>query len=169
MDVARSFETRWGSRLLLAAALTIAGGGSGMAAQVTATVTARVEVVSTCTVSDAELDFGTYVAGQTNSLDATAVLQVSECPVRSVRIELDGGGSGNVRNRRMQDGNGNTLAYQIYSDPGMKQLIGTGRNARSLSVGTNNNASLTLYGRIPGGQVVDEGTYTDTVRVTMSF
>ncbi len=150
-------------------AALVTGGGPARAAAETATVSVRVEVVSTCTISDAELDFGTYVAGQSSPLDATATLTVTDCPVRAVRVELDGGGSGNVKNRRMSDGDGNTLAYQIYADAGMRQIVGTGRNGRSLSLGPNNGASLTLYARIPGGQVVPEGVYTDTVRVTMSF
>ncbi len=147
----------------------LAGAGPVRAATESATVSVRVEVVSTCTISDAELDFGTYVAGQSNPLDATATLRVTDCPVGSVRVELDGGGSGNVKNRRLSDGRGNALAYQIYTDPGMRQIAGTGRNGRSLSLGSDNGARLTLYARIPGGQVVPEGTYTDTVQVTMSF
>ena len=31
------------------------------------------------------------------------------------------------------------------------------------------SGSVTVYGRIPASQVVPEGTYTDTVNVTLTF
>ncbi len=157
----------------LAAALTLvlaaSGAATARAASETATLTASVEVVSTCTVSDAELDFGTYVAGQQADLEASAVIEVAECPVASVRIELDGGGSGNVRKRQLRDGQGNTLAYQLYADAGMRTVFGEGRNGRTLQLDAQGAGRVHVYGRIPGGQVVPEGSYSDTVRITMSF
>ena len=35
-------------------------------------------------------------------------------------------------------------------------------------IGTQ-SGSVTVYGRIPAGQVVPEGTYTDTVNITLTF
>lgn len=139
------------------------------AASETGTLTARVEVVSTCTVRDAEIDFGTYVSGQQDDVDATAVIEVAECPVGSVRLELDGGGSGNVRKRQMRDGSGHTVDYQIYADSARRTVFGDGRSGRTLQLDAQGSGRVTVYARIPGGQVVPEGVYTDTVRVTMSF
>ena len=49
------------------------------------------------------------------------------------------------------DGTGGT---QVYSDP---------RTPR------NQNVTLTVYGRIPAGQDVSVGTYTNTVTATINF
>lgn len=158
-------------RLLAAASLLMAAAFPQQleAASETGTLSARVEVVSTCTVRDAEIDFGTYVSGQQGDVDATAVIEVADCPVGSVRLELDGGGSGNVRKRQMRSGSGETIDYQIYADSGMRTVFGEGRSGRTLQLDAQGSGRVTVYARIPGGQVVPEGVYTDTVRVTMSF
>jgi len=157
---------RLAAALVATAALLPQG---AVAASETTTITVRVEVVSTCTVREATLDFGTYVAGQRSDLTATTVLEVVDCPVGSVRIELDGGGSGNVKKRQMRDGAGNTINYQIFADAGMRTVFGSGRSGRTLKLDARGAGRLDIYARIPGRQVVPEGTYRDMVRVTMSF
>ena len=72
--------------------------------------------------------------------------------------------------RRMTSG-GNTLVYTLFTDPGRGTVWGDGTGGSSLANGSGNGAAqaITVYGRIPSGQAVATGTYTDTITVTINF
>ena len=139
----------WAVAALIAALM--AGGVRAGTETATLTVTARVQ--SGCSVSGGVLDFGTYTAGQPD--DGT------------VLIELDGGSSGNVQDRSMRSGN-NRLRYQLYVDNGYSRVWGTGQQGLQY-MALSNSATVLVYGRIPGGQNVPAGNYSDTVNVTITF
>ena len=53
--------------------------------------------------------------------------------------------------------------------PAADRDLGHGADAQvHILLGTQ-SGSVTVYGRIPGGQVVPDGTYTDTVNITLTF
>ena len=134
----------------------------------TATFTVSARVQNSCTVVGGALDFGTYDAGQPDALDGTGTIRLENC-TGTVTIELDGGGSGDVNNRTMRAGSGSgRLRYQLYSDPSRTRVWGTGTDAHQVMVLVD-SLEVTVYGRIPGGQKVPPGTYTDTVNVTVNF
>ncbi len=135
------------------------------------TATAQLSVTATvqtnCSVSGGTLDFGSYVTGQPDDLDAIGTITLVNCANLTVTVELDGGASGNVQSRRMANGNAQ-LAYQLYRDPARTQVWGQGNQAFQGQV-LAPNTTLQIFGRIPGGQNVPSGTYSDTVNVTLSF
>ncbi len=60
------------------------------------------------------------------------------------------------------------MAEEMYK-AAAPEGAGEGRNGRTLQLDAQGAGRVHVYGRIPGGQVVPEGSYSDTVRITMSF
>lgn len=158
------------TRLLLAG-LAIAGRlalGPAEAASDAGSLAVSATVKSNCDITGAALAFGSYVSGQTAPLDVIGLIDVSNCPNGVVRIELDGGGSGNTAARQMTSGN-STLSYQLYRDMGRSLLWGTGNIGKTLNLQSTSPHRVQVFGRVPGGQNVAPGDYSDTVTITMTF
>lgn len=150
------------------ATLVLALPGAAAAGTDTATFTVSARVQNACTVVGGSLDFGTYDAGQPEDLDGVGTIRLENC-TGTVTIELDGGSSGDVQNRTMRQSGGNaTLRYQLYVDETRTRVWGTGSDASQVMVLVD-SLPVNVYGRIPGGQRVPPGTYTDTVNVTVNF
>ena len=64
----------------------------------------------------------------------------------------------------------NTLNYTLYSDSGRTavwgQTIGTDTVA---GTGNGSAQSVSVYGRIPGGQAPVPATYSDTITATVTY
>ena len=129
------------------------------------TVTAT--VISACSLSGGSLTFGSYTSGQTSNADVDGTINYVNCS-GTLTFALDGGTSGNINARQMSNG-ASRLNYQIYRDPTRSSIWGIGANAQTQILLETRNGSITVYGRIPGGQVVPAGTYTDTVNITLTF
>jgi spore coat protein U-like protein len=96
----------------------------------------------------------------------------------TVVVRADQGMNGNsVTSRRMlhSGGRGDTLAYNLYRDPGRSSVWGSsdGVNTMSADLSIPNNgtasATLTIYGRIPIQQDASPGLYGDSVQVTIDY
>lgn len=144
--------------------------GAGPAAALTATgnLSVTVEVIATCRVGTASLDFGTYGAGQTADLKAQGSIAYEGCGTGQLKVALDGGTSRSTSARTLVDGAGNRLAYQLYRDSARSKVWGTGSNALTFTP-SSGSGTLVVYGTIPGGQSVPVGRYADTVLVTIDF
>ncbi|WP_107805787.1 Csu type fimbrial protein [Nodularia spumigena] len=67
--------------------------------------------------------------------------------------------------RRMTDGAGNYLLYELYQDESRTIIWGnTDKTALSLT-GTGSASNVNLYIKIPAGQNVPAGNYQDTVQL----
>ncbi len=148
-----------GAFSLLPAASVLAGTDS-------AVLNVQATVLSSCAVEGGTLDFGDYVTGQANDLDGVGEITLTNCQGQ-VTVEMDGGGSGSTSARVMSNGT-DTLAYQLYRDPSRTQLWGQGADAFVGQILTS-QVRLQVFGRIPGGQSVPPGVYTDTVNITVTF
>jgi spore coat protein U-like protein len=65
-----------------------------------------------------------------------------------------------------------TLNYNLYLDPGGSQIWGDGTSGtQKFSATTSNNQTLNLpiFGRMPAGQDVSVGIYSDTIIATINF
>lgn len=149
----------------LAAGLLAASAG----AEETATLSVQVAVQESCSLSGSTLDFGTYASGQSAALDGEGSITYSSCPEGTLTIALDGGGSGNINARRLSASGGAALEYQLYRNSARNQIWGVGAEAQQIVLLVPDSGSVAVYGRIPAGQEVSAGTYTDTVNVTMTF
>lgn len=130
-----------------------------------------------CTASTSALSFGSYSPVTASPKDATTQVQV-DCTgavalLGTVQVQASAGGSGNALQRRMTFV-GNSLAYNIYADSARTQILGSGTGGTT-TINTPLNGSLffstsaAVYGRVPAGQWVASGTYTDTIVITVQY
>ncbi|BCX17722.1 MAG: hypothetical protein KatS3mg117_1404 [Geminicoccaceae bacterium] len=134
----------------------------------TGTLSVTATVTSNCSLSGGTLAFGTYVSGQTTNLDVQGSINYVNCAPGNITFELDNGANANGTQRRMKSGN-NFLNYEIYRTSARNSRWGTGQDAVQLQLLQGGNGSVAVYGRIPAGQTVPAGSYSDTVTVTMTF
>lgn len=124
-------------------------------------------VQSGCALSGAVFNFGQYTSGQAASLDAVGTINYADCS-GNVTLELDGGLSGDVNARQLRAGS-RRLGYQVYREAARSSVWGRGANARIVRFATSQSGRIEVFGRIPGGIVVEPGSYTDTIGVTLTF
>ena len=162
--------------LALPAVQLFAASSAGVGLSVTASVTAKCSVSSTSVVA-----FGPYDPVVTNAsggadLDGTGSVGIKCTPGNGTSISLDSGANASGNQRRMQGPAGSSSAflnYDLYSDSGRTTAWGNGSNgASSFAISAASNAAertFTVYGRIPKGQDVNVGSFTDTVQATVNF
>ncbi|MBU6375123.1 MAG: spore coat U domain-containing protein [Bdellovibrionales bacterium] len=139
------------------------------AATTSNTFNVTASVTNACTVSGTTLAFGAYDPTALTSLDGSSTISVL-CTLNSAyTIGLNKGVNGpNVSDRKMSNGS-YTLDYALYSDSGRtSNWDNTGSGAVS-STGTGANQNFTVFGRIPASQNVPQGSYTDTITITVTF
>ena len=128
-----------------------------------------------CTISVTSVAFGSYNP-QSPANDDSAGNIALDCPanVQSPVVAIEAGLSGSIAARAMRNGSFQ-LNYNLYSDATRLILWGNGvvGSTITLSGGQISQGdrlfSRTIYGRIPPGQNVGAGTYSDTLVVTVIF
>jgi spore coat protein U-like protein len=160
------------TRAVSAARLLLAFSASALScpansAQDTDVLTVTATVLSACALSGGTLNFGQYTSGQTTNLDVNGTINYVNCG-GNLSFALDGGNSGNTNARQMSQG-ANRLNYQIYRNSVRNAIWGVGAEAQGVVLIGTQSGSVTVYGRIPAGQIVPDGTYTDTVNITLTF
>lgn len=130
-----------------------------------------------CTVSTLPANFGVYNPLQatptttTGEIDVACTCSVVDCIAFTYRIELSAGASGNTAARQMRAGTA-SLSYNLYSDPGYSAVWGTGNSGYSvlyLVALFGSRQTATVYGRMPAGQMVGPGSYSDAPVVTIFY
>lgn len=143
---------------------------------VTTNLAVSAQVGSECSIAASPtLGFGSYSPLSGSALDATGNLSVS-CTTGSTAPTIalnDGanpgaGSSGVVPVRQMASG-ANRLGYFLYQDAARTTNWGDGVTAKAVSTPDGIAHNETIYGRVTGGQNKPNGSYTDTVLVTISF
>lgn len=129
-------------------------------------------VVDACAVTANDLAFGTYATFGGGDLDSTTTINVMCTNGTSYDVALDSGATvgGSIATRLMTD-TINTLQYNLYTDASRTSLWGdgTGASVTVSGTGTGTQQSITVYGRVPGSQLVPTGSYSDTVTATVNF
>lgn len=67
--------------------------------------------------------------------------------------------------RRMTDGNGNYLLYELYQDESKTRIWGNTDSTGLSLTGTGSASSINLYIKIPAGQNAPAGNYQDVVQL----
>lgn len=158
-------------RMRIAAALLAAllgGARSADGATDTGTLNVTATVTTNCSLSGGTMAFGTYVSGQTTNLDVQGSINYVNCPAGRLTFELDNGANANGTQRRMKSGS-NYLNYQLYKTSSRNTVWGTGAEANQIELLQGGGGSVVVYGRIPAGQTVPPGSYSDTVTITLTF
>lgn len=150
-------------------AITLAGVQAAQAGIANGSLSVSVTVETGCTIRDSVLEFDTYVTGQSADLVAQTDVVVENCPLGNLTLHLDGGRSGSAAKRQMVADSGEKLVYRLYQDPNFKKPFGSGKQALKATLGSASSVAFTIYGVVPGGQLVSPGVYSDIVQVTLDF
>lgn len=141
------------------------------AASSSAPLQVSAEVSPNCQIAVTNLAFGKYdplAQNATSQVDAAAAVTMLCTRSSSASISLDFGRNAAGTNRAMSGGT-QRVAYQLFRDSGRTQEWARGEALQFVSEGTRKPEELTLYGRIPPGQEVASGVYTDVVTATVEF
>lgn len=133
--------------------------------QVSATVS------SSCSMSTSNLSFGTYDPLALVAATGTTTVSVTCNLTTPYALKLDGGSTASsISSRAMTDGAGHNLSYQLYTSALHTTVWGDGTTGSTVTgVGTGLAIPSVVYGQISTGQNVPNGTYNDTIAVTLSF
>lgn len=136
----------------------------------TASFTATATVLSSCTVSATNLNFGTAgtLASQIDAT-STATVQCASGAPYTVGLSAGSGSGATVSNRKMTL-SGTTITYSLYSNAARTSVWGTTIGTDTVAgTGTGSPQNLTVYGRVPVQTTPAPGTYTDTIVVTVTY
>jgi spore coat protein U-like protein len=135
---------------------------------------AAVTAEAACTINTTPVAFGAYNVFSASAADGTGQITYRCTPPRPplVRIELGKGGSSTFNPRQMRQSS-EILNYNLYLDSTRSTIWGDGTGGTQVYTQANplpnQNISVNVFGRIPPGQDVSAGTYTNTVTATISF
>lgn len=156
-------------RALFAAGLLTAA-PLALAQQVSAPFTTSAMVVRGCAIATNDLAFGTYQAmAMPPDVLATTTVTVTCELGDTFTIGMSDGANPNGQQRRMArvPASGAYLDYNLFRDPARTLPWRDSGPTRMASIGTGMAQSFTVYGQLPGGQIVPAGPYVDTVTVTV--
>jgi spore coat protein U-like protein len=161
---------RIGAAPLLAALVAFAA-FSARAENRFTTLLVRSSVTSNCRIAVSDLSFAAYdplLVHASSGLDATAILTVTCTKGITVNVLVDDGSHEAAGVRRMASGSQN-LSYELFRDASRSSRWERGNAFALRAEGVFTPTALGVYGRIPAGQVVPAGAYSDTVTATVDF
>jgi len=128
-----------------------------------------------CTVSTIAVNFGTYDPLSPMPTDATGTIDI-DC-TRSERVAVGIGpspNSGGFNPRRLRQSSGEDfLDYNLYTESDLSRIWGDGtQNTDIVHENAKKKKKLSLlpvYARIPAGQDVRTGQYSESLLVTINF
>ncbi len=129
--------------------------------------TVRAVVPEQCMVRAEDLDFGAYDPNTVSR--SSSQLRVSCTIGVPFEITLSWGSSGQIGQRAMTRGS-DSLPYQLYTDAALSQVWGDSPGAGTVrGVGSGGDQIFRIHGKIEQGHFVPDGTYTDSVVVTVYY
>lgn len=134
----------------------------------------RAEAQATCTITTrTNVAFGTYNVYGATPLDTTGQVRIRcNAAANPVTVDLSRGNAPSFTPRYMLNG-AQQLTYNLYTDALRSIIWGDGTNGSShygpTNPPNNSNVNLTIYARIPAGQDVGTGSYTDSITATVNF
>jgi spore coat protein U-like protein len=160
------------TRNALIIALAMLATGTAFAGTESSDLQVSAEVVSNCTISTTDLNFGVY---DPIGVNAEAPLNsagevIIQCTLGSeVTVALDNGqhsevlgDGGGSATRHMASSVETTMQYGLYGDKDHQIVWGA-------TPESNVSMTLTVHGSIPAGQNPAIGSYTDVVTATVEF
>jgi spore coat protein U-like protein len=142
-------------------------GSAGSNLGVNATVTPN------CTISTSPLNFGSVDTLSASPVDGSGGITVicTNLTGWTASANIGGGSGASFGSRRMSQGS-DLLTYNLYTNASRTTVWGDGTGSTSTigNTGTGSVQSVTVYGRIPGGQSsAPAGGYADIVAVTVTY
>lgn len=166
-------------KVLLAATVGATLLASASAGAVTTTTTFQVSatVLKTCSVTAGALGFGNYTPGA-GAATASSTVNVNCTKSTGFTVALDAGTTtgATIAQRLMKDSGSNTLQYNLYTANTYTTVWGDGSGTSATQAGTGAGVAtavpFTVYGQLPDNvtnQAAPPGSYTDTVKVTVTY
>ncbi|MDO8684810.1 MAG: spore coat U domain-containing protein [Armatimonadota bacterium] len=128
--------------------------------------------MAVCTISTTPVSFGNYNVFSVTPLDTTGTVTYRCGTERNIRISLNRGGAATFNPRRMLKGS-EALNYNLYRDAARTTIWGDGTGGTQVyfdaNPPNNQNVTVNIFGRIPAGQDVTAGSYTNTITATIDF
>jgi spore coat protein U-like protein len=126
-----------------------------------------------CTISATSVNFGNYNVFNGSSLDSTGTITYRcNAQASNITVGLTRGASSTFTPRRMSKGV-EVLTYNLFRNAARTNIWGDGTSGTAVysraNPPNNSNVNLTVYGRIPAGQDVSAGTFSDTVTAVINF
>lgn len=128
-----------------------------------------------CRINTVAVAFGSYDVFSSSVLTSVGNVNIRCVGIgrgtSPVSVSLSPGNSGSFQPRKMLMGS-ETLNYNLYLDPGGSQIWGDGTGGTQMFSATsfnNQTMNLPIFGRMPAGQDVSVGIYTDTIIATVNF
>jgi spore coat protein U-like protein len=153
---------------LLAAALVP---GSSLAATSSSSFQVAATVSSYANVSTTTLAFGQYLPSAdtltTSNISVTASNSTSY--TISINAGTSPGATTDTRKMTSLGSSTSTLGYQVYRDAARSNVWGSSASDMLSATGTGFQTTHTVYGKIPAGQFVAAGAYTDTLTVVVTY
>ena len=134
------------------------------------------EAGAACSVSATGVNFGAYDVFVASPSDSTGTVTVTcdQAPPVDVVIAIGSSGtSGGFNPRQMRSASSpDRLNYNLFVNAGRSTVWGDGAAGTSTvflkNVVKNRPVLTTIYGRIPPGQDVSVGSYSDSLTVTIT-
>lgn len=148
----------------------LASTSGAFAATATDDLDVTLTVEATCSVVANPLDFGTRSVFTAN-IDAATTLDVtcSDGTAYDIGLDAGDGASATTTTRKLTNGSSGTVNYTLWKDSGRTSNFGATGGELLTGTGDGTAQSIDVYGRIPSGQTVATGAYTDTVTVTITY
>jgi spore coat protein U-like protein len=146
-----------------------------LAATATTTFNVTANIANKCSISAADLTFGTYDPVVTNlavPLDVNSTVTVACTKGTTATIGLDTGlnGASASGTTRAMSGGGSFLSYEVYKDSGHTTVwTNAGAGMASYTAVSKAATAITDYGRIPAGQDQPVAAYADKITATVNF
>lgn len=124
--------------------------------------------LGSCEIQPGTLAFGAYDPLSATPRDATATIAISCTRATPYAVALGAGNHAAGAARQMSGPGGGLLRYELYADPARAIVW----NATSTVTGTTPSTApipLVVFGRVPAGQLVQAGAYSDVVQSTINF
>jgi spore coat protein U-like protein len=126
-----------------------------------------------CTISVTSVNFGNYNVFSGTALDSTGTITYRcNATAANISIALSKGASSTYSPRVMRKG-AESLQYNLYRNAARTNVWGDGTGGTAVytrpNPPNNRDVNLTIYGRVPAGQDVSAGSFTDTIAATINF
>lgn len=146
---------------------------AALAATATANLSVSATVINNCVISTAAVAFGPYDPVDVNAatdLDGTGTVTIACTKGATATVGLGLGSNASGTTRRMTDGSGNFLTYELYQEVGHSTVWNTGAGLLSPAAAPSKAPrDFTVYGEVTGNQDIAAGNYTDTVVASVNF
>jgi len=156
-------------KAILVAAMGVAFANSALADTKTTTFNVTATVLSSCSVSATDLEFGDYDPTAAGNLESTSTITATCTKGTTYAIAL---GQGQNTSRQMKLSSGpDLLDYELYQPGGYTTIWGdVGSGATVAQTSTDGGPiDYAVNGRVTAGQYVTAGAYTDKVLVTVTY